>query len=261
MNINCVEYNNLKKIPTMNGSYGYLATYKGLDEDKVIKILCDEHEKKEKIINRFIDQKFIKGSGCPIEKFYVSNKFIGFIMYFYKDALTFEDCIYKNKFNYQEHLKAVLDCCNQLREIHKRNLVFNDVALRNQLIDKNGGHLVDFDAVTEKTENLIETHYNLTLSGKVIPSCYNLDKLKQALANLSLIYGINFEDIIYIKGFDVTSLFRIFKYNKEIYNLLDSYLCNDQSKPYFDILKDYLYDEEKVAYDRATVYKKTLTLI
>ena len=73
--------------------------------------------------------------------------------------------------------------------------------------------------------------------------------------------NINFEEIINDKTTDVNSLFSLFKDNKEIFNLLYSYLSSDSSKPYFDILKDNLKDEEKVMFESAKIYRKTNNLV
>ena len=90
---------------------------------------------------------------------------------------------------------------------------------------------------------------------------YNTDKIKQALTNLSIIYGINFEEVIKDRSTDVNSLFSLFKDNKEIFNLLYSYLSCDSSKPYFDVLKDTLEDKEKVMFERDKIYRKTNNLV
>lgn len=90
---------------------------------------------------------------------------------------------------------------------------------------------------------------------------YNTDKLKQALTNLSLIYKINFEEVINERTNDVNSLFSLFKDNKEVFNLLYSYLSCDNSKPYFDVLKDSLEDEEKIIFESAKIYRKTNNLV
>ena len=61
----------------------------------------------------------------------------------------------------------------------------------------------------------IESHYNLTLNGRKLNPSYNTDKIRQALTNLSLIYKINFEEIIKDRTDDVNSLFSLFKDTKK----------------------------------------------
>ena len=90
------------------------------------------------------------------------------------------------------------------------------------MIDKDGGHLIDFDSATKRSPKKTESHYELTLNGKMLRPNYNTDKLKQALTNLSIIYGINFEKVIKDRTTDVNSLFSLFKDNKKIFNLLYS---------------------------------------
>ena len=164
-------------------------------------------------------------------------------------------------FTHKERLKATLDCTNQLTELHNKVYLLNDIALTNQLIDKDGGHLIDFDSATKRSPKKTESHYELTLNGRMLSPSYNTDKLKQALTNLSLIYKINFEEVINDRTNDVNSLFSLFKDNKEIFNLLYSYLSCDSSKPYFDVLKDSLEDEEKIIFESAKIYRKTNNLV
>lgn len=84
-----------------------------------------------------------------------------------------------------------------------------------------------------------------------------MDIIRQCLAY----YKINFEEVIKDRTNDVNSLFSLFKDNKEIFNLLYSYLSYNSSKPYFDVLKDTLEDEEKVMFESAKIYRKTNNLV
>ena len=164
-------------------------------------------------------------------------------------------------FTHEERLKAAIDCTIQLKQFHDKGYLLNDIALSNQLIDKQGGHLIDFDAASKSSSKKTESHYNLTLNGRKLNPSYNTDKIRQALTNLSLIYKINFEEVIKDRTNDVNSLFSLFKDNKEIFNLLYSYLSCNSSKPYFDVLKDTLEDKEKVMFESAKIYRKTNNLV
>ena len=62
-------------------------------------------------------------------------------------------------FTHKERLKATLDCTNQLKELHNKGYLLNDIALTNQLIDKDGGHLIDFDSATKISPKKTESHY------------------------------------------------------------------------------------------------------
>lgn len=261
MNISFRESCFIKKLPNMEGAFGYLATHKTLPNGTVIKVINNLTKEKEYTIRELIGEKEIKGSGYPIDEYKVDNKLQGFIMPYYPHSHTFDFIINRDMFTHKERLKATLDCTNQLKEVHSKGFLLNDIALSNSLMDKDGGHLIDFDAVTKNCPKKTESHYELTLNGKKLRPSYNTDKLKLALTNLSLIYGINFENIIDDRTNDINSLLSLFKRNKEIYNLLYSYLNNDCSKPYFDILKDNLKDEEKVRVESAKIYRKTFNLV
>ena len=247
MNLNYVNSLKIKKIPNMNGSFGFLATHKSLVKGQVIKVLNTSYREKREIIKKLLKESCIEGSGYPLDEYLVNDKF--------KNAINNEI------FTYQERLKASLNCTDQLKQIHQRHFIFNDVSLSNQLIDKKGGHLVDLDAITPLNAKKIETHYNITLNGILLNPSYNLDKIEQALTNLSLIYQIDFEEVMSNRTNDVKSLFSLFKDNKDIYNLLYSYLSCDNTKPYFDILSKTLEDEERVNHQKNKIYKKIQKLV
>ena len=199
MNISFREACFIKKLPNMEGSFGYLATHKTLPNGTVIKVINNLTKEKESTIRELLGEKKIEGSGYPIDEYSVDNKLQGFIMPYYSHSHTFDYIVNRDMF----------------------------------------------------------THYELTLNGKMLRPNYNTDKLKQALTNLSIIYGINFEKVINDRTTDVNSLFSLFKDNKEIY----SYLSCDSSKPYFDVLIDTLEDEEKVIFESAKIYRKTNSLV
>ena len=261
MNISFRESCFIKKLPNMEGAFGYLATHRALPDGTVIKVIKNLTEEKESTIEELLDSKAIQNSGYPLEEYRVDDKLYGFIMHFYPNSHTFDYVINREMFTHQERLKAAIDCTMQLKEFHNKGYLLNDIALSNQLIDKQGGHLIDFDAASRNGSKKIESHYNLTLNGRKLNPSYNTDKIRQALTNLSLIYKINFEEVIKDRTDDVNSLFSLFKDNKEVLNLLYSYLSSDNSKPYFDVLKDTLEDEEKVMFESAKIYRKTNNLV
>ena len=261
MNISFREACFIKKLPNMEGSFGYLATHKTLPNGTVIKVINNLTKEKESTIRELLGEKKIEGSGYPIDEYSVDNKLQGFIMPYYSHSHTFDYIVNRDMFTHKERLKATLDCTRQLKELHNKGFFLNDIALSNSLIDKDGGHLIDFDSATKRSPKKTESHYELTLNGKMLRPNYNTDKLKQALTNLSIIYGINFEEVIKDITTDVNSLFSLFKDNKEIFNLLYSYLSCDSSKPYFDVLIDTLKDKEKVMFESAKIYRKTNNLV
>ena len=261
MNISFREACFIKKLPNMEGSFGYLATHKTLPNRTVIKVINNLTKEKESTIRELIGEKKIQGSGYPIDEYSVDNKLQGFIMPYYSHSHTFDYIVNRDMFTHKERLKTSIDCTRQLKELHNKGFFLNDIALSNSLIDKDGGHLIDFDSATKRSPKKTESHYELTLNGKILRPSYNTDKLKQALTNLSIIYGINFEEVIKDRTTDVNGLFSLFKDNKEIFNLLYSYLSCDSSKPYFDVLIDTLEDEEKVMFESDKIYRKTNSLV
>lgn len=261
MNISFKESFYVKKIPNKSGSFGYLAKHRHLEDNMAIKIVNNLALNKEAVLKSLLSKDYINESGYPVDTYEVDNVTKGYIIRYFDKSHTFDYCITRDNFTHNERVKASIDCSKQLKQLHSYGFLFNDISSKNQLIDEDSGHLIDFDAATKGKAKLVETSFNLSLNGRTLLPSQNLDKLKQALVNLSLIYQIDIEELIANRSSDVNTLFSIFKDNKEVYKLLYSYLSCDDTKPYFDILENYLQDEEKVAYDRATVYKKTLTLI
>ena len=261
MNISFRESCFIKKLPNMEGAFGYLATHKTLPNGLVIKVINNINLEKESTIEELLKSKAIKNSGYPLEEYKVDDKLLGFIMPFFNKSHTFDYVINREMFTHEERLKAAIDCTIQLKQFHDKGYLLNDIALSNQLIDKQGGHLIDFDAASKSSSKKTESHYNLTLNGRKLNPSYNTDKIRQVLTNLSLIYKINFEEVIKDRTNDVNSLFSLFKDNKEIFNLLYSYLSCNSSKPYFDILKDTLEDKEKVMFESDKIYRKTNNLV
>ena len=261
MNISFKESYFIKKLPNMKGSFGYLATYKSLPKGTVIKVINDISEDKKNTIKELVKKEPIENSGYPLEEYKIDGKLQGFIMQFFSTSYTFDYIVNRKMFTHKERLKASIDCSKQLKELHDRGYILNDIALSNQLIDKDNGHLIDFDAASSNENKKKESHYELFLNGKRLIPSYNNDKIKQALTNLSIIYKIDFEDIIYNRTDDINSIFYLFKDNKDIFNLLVSYLSSDNCTPYFDELKNALIDEERVLFDSAKIYRKTNYLV
>ena len=60
---------------------------------------------------------------------------------------------------------------------------------------------------------------------------------------------------------NIKSIIGIFKENKDIYYLLESYLSNDNNSPYFDVLEKSLQDENRILVESAKIYRKTNNLV
>ena len=84
-------------------------------------------------------------------------------MPYYPHSHTFDYIINRDMFTHSERLKASTDCTIQLKELHNKGFFLNDIALSNSLIDKDGGHLIDFDSATKRSPRKTESHYELTL--------------------------------------------------------------------------------------------------
>ena len=94
-------------------------------------------------------------------------KLQGFIMPLLSSFLILLIILFnRDMFTHKERLKASIDCTRQLKELHNKGFFLNDIALSNSHIDKDGGHLIDFDSATKRSPKKTESHYELTLNGK-----------------------------------------------------------------------------------------------
>ena len=98
MNISFKESCFIKKLPNMEGAFGYLATHKTLTDGTVIKVINNLTKEKESTIRELIGDKKIEGSGYPIDEYKVDNKLQGFIMPYYPHSHTFDYIINRDMF-------------------------------------------------------------------------------------------------------------------------------------------------------------------
>ena len=129
MNISFREACFIKKLPNMEGSFGYLATHKTLPNGTVIKVINNLTKEKESTIRELIGNKKIQGSGYPIDEYSVDNKLQGFIMPYYSHSHTFDYIVNRDMFTHKERLKTSIDCTRQLKELHNKGFFLNDIAL------------------------------------------------------------------------------------------------------------------------------------
>lgn len=124
---------------------------------------------------------------CGYEQKYISSYSLG-------------KCIYKN-IPFERKRDIINSLSNSLKEINQF-LIVGDINLENILIPRNKldnkGYLIDFDFAKKiNAEHINLTAYNVKVSSDHIIDNLNTDKVKIFISFLSLLYGYNFEEIVW----------------------------------------------------------------
>ena len=134
---------------------------------------------------------YIEGSGEPLELLFINDLYEGVITKEFKDAVPFSK---GTDFSIEEKCNASIDIDKQLSILHSYNMCFNDIHSDNLLIDKNGGHLIDFDEIDYVGGTSYTPKYKLGNSdGNVFSSSEKVDLYKALLCYLSLFYNLDIE--------------------------------------------------------------------
>ena len=137
---------------------------------------------------------YIEGSGELIDEFFIDNHYQGIVVKEFKDAVPFSK---GNEFSIREKSKACLDIDKQLTTLHSYNMCFNDVHIDNLLIDKSGGHLIDFDEIDYFGGSSYSPKYRLGNSdGKTFSGSVKVDLYKSLLCYLGLFYNLDIERVL-----------------------------------------------------------------
>lgn len=208
-------------------------------------------EEREKTLDYLMLFSSIKGSGYPQELLTYDGQVEGYVTTYFEGALPFGTC---NHFTFSEKIHAMKDTTYQLKQIHNRGIIFNDMNMGNQLISPQGGHLVDFEDVWPQTKRYNpKARYFLYYHKDYLPSSKKQDQLKQYIVDLGLLYDINLERFYYQLG-RVEDLPELFSVNQDISQFLEDNIQklddpNEELLEYFDELLPKLEDEEKIKWE------------
>ena len=215
-------------------------------------------EKLEYLLNK----PYILGSGLPIDEVFLYDSFRGIVINYFENAVPF---LKTSDFSIEEKIKACLDISRQLNTFHGYEMYFNDIQCDNLLIDKDGGHLIDFDNASFFGSFDASSRYNLRDdSGNIILSSVKVDLYKALICYLSLFYNIDFLKKVYNCSNNSISNFLLLFDNTSIFPLLNratnSVSIDDIPFPDIKEFIPFLLDKERFNYDLDKVKDKVKML-
>ncbi len=224
--------NGLKKIDGCRSSN--VGLYLNASEDVLYKIYTNSDTFDLDIVERNI--KFLKEHNLfrprVIDILYDENGFfIGYSQEYIRDAKTFVDGISDENLTMERKFEIIYNVFRSIRKIHSYCGWIGDVHSRNLLYTDEGGFLIDLDDLRfDRDDNmpLSELYYVYEdYDSSYLESSPRTDNIKATLSALSVLYGFEFEDIIYDK-----SLHEIMTYLS--YFTDDDELLEDFKKIFFD---------------------------
>ena len=210
-------------------------------------------------LDYLLNKPYILGSGLPIDEFFIDGSFKGIVIKYFEDAVPFSSA---TNFSITEKFKACIDISRQLNILHSYGMCFNDIQSDNLLIDKDGGHLIDFDNSSFFGSLKSSCRYKLKdASGNTFLSSVEVDLYKALICYLSLFYHIDFFKELYACSDKNIFKFLLLFEGTSIFPLLncatDSVRTNGDM-PFPDIKKfmPFIVDEESFNYDLNKVKEK-----
>lgn len=159
---------------------------------------------------------------------------LGYSMEFIPGCITFKDAVGDESYTYEDKLKAINGVFAKLKMLHKCDILVGDMHAQNIMFNGQDGYIVDLDEVRfiDDDAHKFETAYKLQVDedGTLIDeeSCYT-DNVKTTVCALSLLYGVDFEDIMHhgvMKISDLKSAIDVVvndsDFKGEVFKLLDS---------------------------------------
>lgn len=246
-NVSFDKLENLKKlevnIETSNQIY--------IKDNKLYKLYNENYlnrlEKNKKMRLKFIDNIInlnIDGCVFPLGKIYNKDKFVGVYMNYYENYFNLYDLLQMNV-DYNTRLNLLKKINETIKNLHKNNIVHEDIHLGNIITNLNSLKIIDFDE-----SNFTYEKY-----------CLKSDIKNMITVIISIIYNFDFEDNIpleknkqikYILKFldEINIDYNFKEYLKNIY----IYNCDTNI-----IYPDYFFntfDQEKIEYDNKKLSKR-----
>ena len=169
---------------------GYL--YKVYDE---ISYFRDEKERNIK----FLMNNSIPNTPKIYKTLYKNNEFNGYVMEYIEGSMTFREGM-KQKINFSDKIKAILDVYETLKVLHSYNICIGDIHLSNFLYKDGHGYVIDLDEIRYPEDNFkFRERYLVKESIKSVPSkqaSFITDNIKVCICCLSFLYNIDLENII-----------------------------------------------------------------
>ncbi len=213
----------------------------------------EEIPRKKEQIHNLLQVSSIEGSAYPIALFSVEEKKFGYLCPFFYGSSSFQFIINHSQptYSFLEKKKAIEMTTTQLKKFHQKGIVLNDIRLSNHLIEKNGGHFIDFeDSILEDSSSFPPSlyHFYSIENSKIIPNkpSFNEDRRKEALCALSLFFHIDFDFLFYSYGSEAQEFLLSCVEKESIYSEMIKEICFSSSVPYFDSYLPFFQEERKV---------------
>lgn len=167
---------------------------------------------------------------------------LGYCMEFIPGCITFKDAVGDESFTHEDKIKAINGVFSKLKMLHKCDILVGDMHAQNIMFNGQDGYIVDLDEVRfmEKDTHKFDAAYRLQIdedSAVMEEENFYTDNVKTTVCALSLLYGVDFEDIMHhgvLKISDLKAAIDIVigdsDFKGDIFNLLDSH----ENVIYFD---------------------------
>ena len=161
------------------------------------------------------------------------NLLLGYNMEFIPGCITFKDAIGDDSYTHEDKLRAITGVFDKLKALHKCDILIGDMHAQNIMFNSEDGYIVDLDEVRflEEDAGKFDSAYHLVSEdGTVIEEeSFYIDNVKATVCCLSLLYGVDFEDIMHHGVLKITDLKEAIDtiisekdFKEDIFSMLDS---------------------------------------
>ena len=161
------------------------------------------------------------------------NLLLGYNMEFIPGCITFKDAVGDDSYTYEDKLRAINGIFDKLKLLHKHDILIGDMHAQNIMFNSEDGYIVDLDEVRflEEDAGKFDSVYHLVSEdGTVIEEeSFYTDNVKATVCCLSLLYGVDFEDIMHHGTLKIADLRESIdavvsdkNFKQDIFGLLDS---------------------------------------
>lgn len=244
MNICKEKLNNYNKLNIENAKNNTGGNIYLVNEKLLYKVFNDPYFY-IKEVERNIDfqiKKHIPNTPIIYDKLYIDNLFVGYIMEYINNSVTFRDAIGLNV-DIDLKIKAIKDIYYSLKYLHSKNIFLGDVHLDNILITKSGkGYLTDLDYMRFSSDQYKFHQYYLIKpnnnSYKINIASKYTDNIKIMISALSLLLEKDLETYISKDTFDINLeqiyIDIIIPLNNRVLNDYFLKIMNKEDTNYFD---------------------------
>ena len=162
------------------------------------------------------------------------NYLLGYNMEYIPGGITFKDAVGDESYTHEDKVKAINGVFSKLKLLHKCDILVGDMHAQNLMFNPQDGYILDLDEVRFKDEDdyKFDVAYQLRMDDESpimeIDSFYT-DNVKATVCALSLLYGVDFEDVMHhgiMKISDLKSAIDIVigdaDFKGDVFKLLDS---------------------------------------